>query len=245
VQKSAKLALIACVVVVIGGSAAFWWFALRDTAPDKASLSAIGNGSSSSSTAPVGTNGGGTGGGSSSATSADGSWTVAPGSDVFVGYRIDEVFGGESVTKTAAGRTPAVTGTMVVQGSTIPSATITADVTKLASDRAQRDNAIKTRALQTDSFPEATFTLTQPIALPSVPKLDEQVSVTATGDLTLHGVTRSVQMPLQAQWKGDSIAVAGGTTITLADYGIDKIATGFVTVADSGEIEVQLNFTRA
>ena len=32
------------------------------------------------------------------------------------------------------GRSPAVTGTVEIDGSTIPSATFTADVTKLASD---------------------------------------------------------------------------------------------------------------
>ena len=37
-QKSAKYALIACLVVVLGGGFAFYWFALRDTAPPEASL---------------------------------------------------------------------------------------------------------------------------------------------------------------------------------------------------------------
>ena len=37
----------------------------------------------------------------------------------FVGYRIEELFGGETIKKTAVGRTPDVTGSMTVDGSTI------------------------------------------------------------------------------------------------------------------------------
>lgn len=238
-QKSAKIALIACVVVVLGGGLAFWWFVLRDTAPEKASLSAIGGGATTTAAAgPAGS-----GGGSSSA-SADGTWTVAKGSDVFAGYRMQEQFGGETVKKEAAGRTPEVSGTLTVQGSTIPSAKVTADLSRLASDRTQRDNAIKTRGLETERFPTATFELTEPITLPGPPQVGQSVSVTARGDLTLHGVTKPAELALQAEWKGDTIAVAGGTTVVLADFGIDKISTPFVTIDDRGELEVQLVFTR-
>ena len=73
----------------------------------------------------------------------------------------------------------------------------------------------------------------------------QPVSVTAKGNLTLHGVTKPVELPLQAEWKGDTIAVAGGTTVVLADYGIDRISTPFVTIDEQGELEVQLVFTRS
>lgn len=235
-QRSAKLAMVACVVVIVGGGLAFWFFVLRDTAPPKASLSGIGG----AATTVARSSGTGT-----TPTSPDGTWTVAQGNEVFVGYRIQELFGGETVKKEAAGRTAAVTGTMVVQGSTIPSATVTADVTKLKSDRAQRDNAIKGQALETDRIGTATFTLTQPITLASPPVVGERQSVQATGDLTLHGVTKPVTIPLQAEWKGDTIAVAGSAPIALADFGITPISTGFVSVDDQGELELQLVFTRA
>jgi len=239
VQRSAKLAMVACVVVIVGGGLAFWFFVLRDTAPPKASLSGLGGSSATTAARPPGTGGG------SSSSSADGTWTVTQGNEVFVGYRIQELFGGETVKKEAAGRTSAVTGSMVVQGSTIPSATVTADVTKLKSDRAQRDNAIKGQGLETDRFGTATFTLTQPIALASPPVVGERQSVQATGDLTLHGVTKQVTIPLQAEWKGDTIAVAGSTPVALADHGITPISTGFVAIDDQGELELQLVFTRS
>ncbi len=69
--------------------------------------------------------------------------------------------------------------------------------------------------------------------------------MTATGDLTLHGVTRSVQVPLQASWDGASaisIATPAGIPIQMADYGIEPPDSGFVSVDDNGEIELQLVF---
>lgn len=237
-QRSAVVALVACVVVIVGGGLAFWFFVLRDTAPPKASLSGLGGSSASTAARPSGTGG-------AAPSSADGTWTVAKANDVFVGYRIQELFGGETVKKEAAGRTAEVTGTMVVQGSTIPSASVTADVTKLKSDRAQRDNAIRNQALETDRFGTATFTLTQPITLASPPVVGERQSVQATGDLTLHGQTKPVTLALQAEWTGDTIAVAGSAPIVLAEYGIAPISTGFVSVDDQGELELQLVFTRS
>ena len=68
--------------------------------------------------------------------------------------------------------------------------------------------------------------------------------VTAVGDLTLHGVTRPVEIPLQAQWDGTVIDIAGGVTVTLADYGIEPPSNSITSVAGAGEIELQVSFTR-
>ena len=97
-----------------------------------------------------------------------------------------------------------------------------------------------------DRFPEATFVLAEPIDLGGPPQVGEEVEATATGDLTLHGVTRSVEVPLEARWSGDTIDVIGTLPIVFADYDIDppNIAN-FVTVEDEGEMELQLTFARA
>ncbi len=59
---------------------------------------------------------------------------------------------------------------MRINGSTIEASDVTVDVTTLKSDMDRRDNAIRNRGLQTDTFKEATFKLTEPIKLASVPK---------------------------------------------------------------------------
>jgi polyisoprenoid-binding protein YceI len=239
-QRSAKIALIAVVAVVVLGSLGFWYFFLRSDAPERASLQTRDTTGVTTTTVP-----GGDGAPATTATdTADGTWTLVAGEGVFVGYRISELFAGESIEVTAVGRTPGVTGTMTVSGTTITAVDITADMTALASDSDRRDNAVRTQGLETDTYPEATFTLTAPVDLGALPALGAPVDIVATGDLTLHGVTRSVQVPLQARWNGDSIDVAGGTKIVLADFGIVPISNPFVGIADNGEFEMQLTFTR-
>ncbi|WP_208027362.1 YceI family protein [Rhabdothermincola sediminis] len=232
-QKSAKYALIACLAVVLLGGFAFWWFVLRSDAPERASVPVR-----TESTVPTDpTDPGG-------ASSPDGTWRIAPADDVFAGYRIQELFAGETIKNTAVGRTPAVTGTMTIVGGSVAEASIEADLTKLASDQSRRDSFIRGNALQTDAFPTATFRLSEPIALPSGIAVGRSVEVTAVGELTLHGVTNRVELPLRATWNGSTISVAGGTQVILADYGIDPPRLPIVTTDDVGELEVQLVFER-
>jgi polyisoprenoid-binding protein YceI len=216
--------------IVVAG-AAFWWFVLRGSAPPPASLvertTVAGSAASSDSSSP------------------DGTWRIQAGPNVFAGYRIQEQFGGDTFKKTAVGRSPAVAGTLSVDGSNVSAANIDVDVTKLKSDQVQRDNQVKSQGLQTDTFPTATFVLTKPVTLPSPPALGTPVSLQAMGNLTMHGVTRPATFNLMARWNGDTIDVAGSTPIVLADYGMKPPAVGnFVNVDDHGTVELQLTFVR-
>ncbi len=220
----------AIVAVLVLGGAAVWWFVLRDDAPERASL---GVGETTDVSVAEG-------------DTPDGTWTVVAGDDVFVGYRMDELFGGDTIKKTAVGRTSEVTGTLTVEGTTISDAEVTADLTGLTSDQGRRDNYLKANALQTDTFPDATFTLTEPIELDAVPAAGETVTTTATGDLTIHGVTNSVELTIEARWDGATLRVAGSTPIVLADYDIEAPNIGgFVAVDDNGEMELELTFERS
>jgi polyisoprenoid-binding protein YceI len=224
-------------VVVIGG-AGLWFFVLRDTAPEVATLDAIDVPTDPGSSRPPGSGGSS---GSGIPASVDGAWTVVAGEDVFVGYRIQELFAGQTIEKTATGRTPLVEGSVTIAGTSVTEATFTADLTALASDEARRDAAVGSRGLETETFPEATFTLTAPIDLPDTVNMDEEITLSATGDLTLHGVTKTVTLELKAKWLGDAITIAGSAPIVLSDFGMEVIEIpGFVTVADNGVLELQL-----
>ncbi len=233
-SKTVKIVLAVGIVVVLVGGAGVWYFAIRDTAAKTASLDAIGG--TTNDTGPA-------------KASADGAWKVQPGTDVFAGYRMQELFGGQTIKRTATGHSADVTGTMTVAGATIPATDITVNVTALKSDEDRRDAAVRSKGLETDKIGTATFKLTKPIALPSAPKQGEAVNVTATGDLTLHGVTKSVEVPLTASWTGNTIKVAttgDGLPISLADYSISTIEIpGFVSTDDHGSLELQLLFVPA
>ena len=66
----------------------------------------------------------------------------------------------------------------------------------------------------------------------------------AVGKLNLHGVTRTVTVPMTARWNGEVIDLTGSLEVRLADYDIDPPAAQIVTVADAGTMELQLTFAR-
>jgi polyisoprenoid-binding protein YceI len=121
--------------------------------------------------------------------------------------------------------------------------TITANLQALVSDESRRDNRLRTSGLETDTFPTAEFVLDEPIDLGAVPAAGETVEVTAMGSLTLHGVTRAVEVPLEARWDGSRVQVVGRLPIVFSDYDIEAPSiAGFVSVDDRGEMELQLFF---
>jgi polyisoprenoid-binding protein YceI len=230
---------VALLVVALAGFGT-WYFVFRDDSPppvsiDRASESLAANDS-----------------GSSRATSAiDGTWTIDPTvgtfadfTSSFAGYRVQEELATIGA-KTAVGRTPDVEGSFTIDGDRISKADFTVDMTTLQSDDARRDNAIRDEAIESARFPTATFMLTTPIALVDVPAEGEEISVDATGDLTLHGVTKEVTIPLDAQRTSSVIAVTGQLDIPFADFDIVQPSIASVlSVDDHGILEVQLFLTK-
>ena len=221
------IAIVAGVLVLAG--AGVWFFFLRSDAPPPVSLEgAVGT------TVPGATAAGGT---------VEGTWSIDPGSDSFVGYRIGERLASIGV-QDAVGRTSQVTGTLEIDGTSVTAVSMEADLASLESDSRQRDGRLRSAGLETDTFPTAAFVLTAPIALGEVPQEGVPITATATGDFTLHGVTRPVEIPVEAQLGGGTIVVVGSLPVTLTDYGI-VAPTGFsvLSIDESGTMEFQLFFT--
>jgi len=180
--------------------------------------------------------------GAASSGSVDGTWSVGSGS--VVGYRVHETLLGQS--NTATGRTSSVTGSLMVAGDTLTSGSFTADLTTVASDKSQRDRQFQGRIMNTATYPTATFKLAQPIVLGSEPAEGATVTRQATGDLTLHGVTKSITFTVSIKKTGSTIAASGSVPIVFADYNIANPSfAGTVTTDDHGTLEFLLNFTRS
>jgi polyisoprenoid-binding protein YceI len=165
-----------------------------------------------------------------------GSWVVADGS--FAGYRVDEVLNGTNVTVT--GRTEEVTGTLTVDGLALTEAEFTVDVASIATDSSSRDAYFRDNALRVSQFPTATFVLTGPVTASAPPVVGEVQTISATGDLTVAGVTKSVTVDLQAVLNSTEGQVAGSIPITFADFGVEAPNLGFVSVEPAGFIEFSL-----
>ncbi len=101
-------------------------------------------------------------------------------------------------------------------------------------------------ALATSQYPTATFTLTQSVDLGPAAATGASISVTAVGDLTIHGTTKQVEIPLQAQLVNGTAVVVGSIDLTFADYGV-AVPTSpvVVSVDDHGTLEFQLLLKRS
>lgn len=181
--------------------------------------------------------------GSWSVDTSIGEFSYEDSTGTFVGFRVEEELSSIGST-TAVGRTPAVSGSLVIDGSTISDVTVEADMTQLTTNDSRRDDRAR-GALNTSENPTATFVLTEPIALDEAAFAGEPVSLDATGDLTINGITQSVTFPLQAQLVESTIVVVGSLDVTFADYDVEVPSAPIVVSAeDHGPIELQLFFTR-
>ena len=200
--------------------------------------------------APASTDGGASGVPASTLDGAvAGSWTVAGGSQA--GYRVRERLASLSAESDAVGRTTDVTGSITLESdgttTTLTAGTLTVDMTTIASDESRRDNRLRTEGLQTDAYPTATFAITQPVEIPVDAIGGTASDLTLVGDLTLHGVTMSVSIPAQARLVDGTIQVAGSISFPLSDYQIVAPNVGgfILSIADSGAVEFQVNFTKS
>lgn len=170
----------------------------------------------------------------------DGTWTATSESEL--GYRVKEVLGG--VDTEGVGRTNVVTGSLTIAGTSVTAAEFSVDVASIESDSSRRDGQFAGPIMDTANHPSATFVLTAPIDLGAVPADGEQITVDATGDLTLRGSTKSVTFPLTAEYSNGRIGVFGNIVIVFADYGIPNPSNSFVKTGDDGLLEFVLVFER-
>ena len=91
----------------------------------------------------------------------------------------------------------------------------------------------------------ATFNIVAPIELGETPADGASIGATASGELTLRGVTRAATFEVHTQKDGDVIQVVGSTDIQFADYQIPQPDAPGVTTQDHGLLEFDLRLTPA
>lgn len=244
------------IVLIVGGLAAlgvavaaaglFWFF--NGDKPEAASVdAALAQAASAtaaaraSATAGAGASATAASGGGASSDPA-GTYKIVAGATTFAGYRLKEELRGVG-SNIVVGRTGEVTGTLTFDGKAITVVDITVQTANIKTDDSRRDSQNVRNGLQTATFPTAKFVLTQPIAIASVPAEGTKVKFDATGDFTLHGVTKRVTIPLEGARQAGNVIVAGSLEIALADYAIRKpTAPSVLSIEDKGSMEFQLVF---
>ena len=174
-----------------------------------------------------------------------GRWSVGRGS--IAGYRVREKLLRLPASNDAVGRTDAIVGDFHLEPSSYGflvkrGMRVEIDVSTLKSDEPRRDDHMRTMAIETDMFPTAAFVTTADLVVPHAVLGSGAVNITVTGDLTLHGVTRSVTIPIEAQRNGDRIEVVGSFNFSWDLFEIRQPNLSYVTVESDPTLELQLFF---
>lgn len=221
--------LVGAVIVVLAAFAVAYFTLFNTDSPSKLTLQTKG----STAAAPTG--------------DLAGTWTVADGS--VAGYRVREKLAQLPAPSDAVGRTGAVTGQVTIadQGGAYRagSADFTVDVSQLRSDQDKRDNKIRSIGLETGTYPQATFAAAGPVAIPDDAVKGKAVRVQTDGDLTLHGVTKRVTIPLDVQRDGAQVKVVGSYQFGWSDFGMTAPSLPpFVSVTGSPTLEFELHLSK-
>jgi len=117
----------------------------------------------------------------------------------------------------------------------------TADMTSFDTGLGLRDKDMRNKYLETEQYPEATFTLHD--ALPTL--LDDGTGDTlhlvVAGSMTLHGTTRDHPVTATLAPTPDGYRIHAVFSLLLSDYGIPPPKRFMLTVQD--EIRVELDLT--
>lgn len=143
-----------------------------------------------------------------------GTWSVGSGTDAR--WATDDTILGQ--TSRVVGRTYDVSGNIQIDNLTITSAHITVNL-QTANCGCMHDPAYH-EMLETSKFPTANFVLTNPIVFPALPTPGEVVSVPATGNFTIHGVTRSVTFDFETTEVSGRIAFKTSIPVEPGDFAI-------------------------
>jgi polyisoprenoid-binding protein YceI len=161
-------------------------------------------------------------------------------------FTIDEVLFGQQ--NTVVGKTSQVAGQIQVDKDD-PSKSavgqIKVDLTGLKTDSNLRNNTIQGRILETGQSGNqfATFTPTSISGLPSSVTVGQPFSFKITGDLTIHGVTRSATFDTTATLESDTkLSGQAQTTVKYKDFNINIPDVPSVSSV-SESVKLALTFT--
>lgn len=170
-----------------------------------------------------------------------GTWQLQ-GPNSFVGYRVSE-----PPDVTVVGRTSTLAGTLTLSAEgervRLDAAEVRADLRELRSDARGRDQALRERILETDRFPEATFTLQEPVEVGTL-TAGQPFATRAAGTLTVRERSTPVVADLQARWDGARLRIVGSVDISLGAYAVEvSQVAGVDTIRDGAVIELDLQAT--
>jgi polyisoprenoid-binding protein YceI len=115
--------------------------------------------------------------------------------------------------------------------------TLTASVTNLKTGIGLRDDHLK-KYIGAEKYPAATLVIDR--SKLKLPDDNQESEGSVQGDLTLHGVTKPVQVKYHAKRTGSDYHVQGHTAIDITSFGIEKPC--YLGVCTDTEVKLKAKF---
>tara|TARA_B100000941_G_scaffold87542_1_gene60549 strand:- start:9154 stop:10029 length:876 start_codon:yes stop_codon:yes gene_type:complete len=161
-------------------------------------------------------------------------------------YRVTEQLARLSYPIDAVGYTEDVSGSIYIDATGQPTleSLLTIDLSKLKSDESRRDNYLRGNALETDKFPQAFFLVNElkNLDMSDLTNLNSNdIEFQMSGDLTIHGVTKSKTWDVVAKSELGSIKGNASISFPFSDFDID-IPKLFFIISVEDKITLELDF---
>jgi len=114
---------------------------------------------------------------------------------------------------------------------------ITIPIKSFEFEKALMKEHFNEKYLESEKYPRAIF---QGKFVPNIQHTIDQQSVTAIGKLTIHGVTREVQLPGTIEWKDSQVLAKASFIVRLEDYQIKIPQILWQNIAEEVSVSVEL-----
>ena len=176
---------------------------------------------------------------------SSGGLTLTLEEDSVARYLVREQLAGLSVPNDAVGETPDVSGSIIFDGDGRIDSTrseLTVDLSSLQSDESRRDNYLRTRSLQSNTYPTARFAVHETPGLPWPLPAQGERSFQIVGAMTVRAVTRPLTWEVTAQFGEDTASGQARASFTFDEFQMDQPSVSIVLSVDN-EIRLELDFT--
>jgi polyisoprenoid-binding protein YceI len=159
-----------------------------------------------------------------------------------VSYHVGETFFENNEFKVAVGVTHGIQGDVYVDRAHPDLSRIgpiTVNVNQFTSDSRRRDNAIRRRWLESDTYPTAVFTPSSIQGLPKTYVAGQTVPVKIAGLLKVHNVTKPVVFAGTLRLTGDTLSGTMETTVLMTDFGFDPPSIMMLKTENKATLDFQ------
>jgi polyisoprenoid-binding protein YceI len=123
--------------------------------------------------------------------------------------------------------------------------TITVDISQFTSDSERRDNAIRSRWLESGRYPTAEFVPTAIEGLPEAIVDGQEIPVRISGNLRVRDVTRPEVFSGTLKLQGETLTGSTHATIQMTDFGFDPPSImGFLKAENQAGLDFEFTARR-